>query len=679
MTRRALITGAVVGVLLAGFGYLNDWIFRLNMIVGNHVPISVFGMLIVTAIAVNPLIKRLGGRLALRSDELAVAVALTLVGCSIPGSGLMREFTQIMALPAHYNRVEPGWRENRVLEYAPSVLLTNKGVYDERIIGDYMSGALKDKANEILDFGAVPWRAWTGPVAAWAPLIVLAAIACICMSLIVHTQWSRHELLPYPIATFARAIITGLSPDGGSLWLSKAFRLGFGCVFALRLWNGLCLYFPEVLVPVRLSFSLHALQNIWPGISRASGWWRLFRPSFYPAVIAFAFLLSSEVSLSLGLTQVVFVPLLAVLAGFGVNIDSGQMNVGVQGWQIFGSAAAMGVVLLYGGRHYYWAVARRGLTFAGCGPGPEPYAVWAFRILLLSAAGFALLLVRLGLDWPLSIMLIGLILLIYVIGARISAECGVPHIEANWNALSVFVGLFGLSALGIRAFVITGLICAMFMVDLRESLMPFVVNGLKICDGPNQRMGRLGAGFVAVFVLGLAVAVPVTLAAVYTNGAPADGWARHVARYSFEQASVAAYRLRALGVLEASGAYTPLQRLANIDPRPGFLLAAGIGAGLVFLFRLLRMRLPRWPLHPVMFVMWGTWPMLVFSHSFLLGWLIKRAVMRFGGQRLYHRLFPAVVGVIAGDILGGLTFMIVGAVYYAVTGHPGPTYYVFAR
>jgi hypothetical protein len=35
------------------------------------------------------------------------------------------------------------------------------------------------------------------------------------------------------------------------------------------------------------------------------------------------------------------------------------------------------------------------------------------------------------------------------------------------------------------------------------------------------------------------------------------------------------------------------------------------------------------------------------------------------------------VGVIAGDLLGGLLFMIVGAVYYRVTGSPAPGYRVF--
>ena len=66
-----------------------------------------------------------------------------------------------------------------------------------------------------------------------------------------------------------------------------------------------------------------------------------------------------------------------------------------------------------------------------------------------------------------------------------------------------------------------------------------------------------------------------------------------------------------------------------------------------------------------------------FSHSFLLGWLIKKAVSKYGGQRLYAALQPLLVGVIAGDIVGGLIFMVVGAIYYAHTGSPAPLYRVF--
>jgi hypothetical protein len=38
---------------------------------------------------------------------------------------------------------------------------------------------------------------------------------------------------------------------------------------------------------------------------------------------------------------------------------------------------------------------------------------------------------------------------------------------------------------------------------------------------------------------------------------------------------------------------------------------------------------------------------------------------------------PFLIGVFAGDILGGLLFMAIGAISYAIHHQPAPGYYVF--
>ena len=61
----------------------------------------------------------------------------------------------------------------------------------------------------------------------------------------------------------------------------------------------------------------------------------------------------------------------------------------------------------------------------------------------------------------------------------------------------------------------------------------------------------------------------------------------------------------------------------------------------------------------------------------VLGWFIRRMVTKFGGVQKYRQVRVLMFGVIAGDLLGRLIFMIVGAIHYAVTSHPPPEYGLF--
>jgi hypothetical protein len=490
-------------------------------------------------------------------------------------------------------------------------------------------------------------------------------------------------LLPYPVAAFGRAIIAGRAPgDDRPLVCSRAFWTGFGLVFGIHLLNGLYGYFPDVLVRVPRWFDFTPITRLWPEVTRGAGWWMLFVPRIYPTVIAFSFFLASEVSLSLGLSQVGAVAITAVLAGYGIDLQAYQPGTGVASWQMFGSAAAMAAVILYIGRHHYLRVARYALippSRQAAGQAPERYTVWACRGLLLTCTALAGMLVWLGLDWPFAILLVVLLMVMSMVTARVSAETGLPHIENNWNGLGVLLGLFGTAALGPKAIVIAGLLCAMFMVDVRETLMPYVTNGLKLCDDERVKPARVAWRGGLVFALGLCLAIPVVLAANYTHGAPlVDGWGSWcVPRFAFDKVTDASLRLEAMDQLGTSAAFTPWQRLKALEPQPAFLWAAGLGAAAVLLCSVLRLRFARWPLHPVMFLAWGTWPLMCFSPSFLLGWAAKKMVTRFGGHGLHVRSMPFLIGVVAGDILGGLLFMAVGAIYYAVRHQPAPGYYAF--
>ena len=106
------------------------------------------------------------------------------------------------------------------------------------------------------------------------------------------------------------------------------------------------------------------------------------------------------------------------------------------------------------------------------------------------------------------------------------------------------------------------------------------------------------------------------------------------------------------------------------------MIGFGGGLGIVLAFAAIRLRWPKWPLHPVLFLVWSSYAGRMFAASFLSGWGVKLLVTRYGGALWYQRLKPLMFGLIAGEMLGGLTPMAVGLVYWLATGLPPKSFYI---
>jgi hypothetical protein len=138
----------------------------------------------------------------------------------------------------------------------------------------------------------------------------------------------------------------------------------------------------------------------------------------------------------------------------------------------------------------------------------------------------------------------------------------------------------------------------------------------------------------------------------------------------------AATELSVSGKLEESVGYSAWERLTHIRPDPAFLCWAGAGLVLVPIFAFLRLRWNWWPLHPVIFLVWGDNPISTMGSSFLVGWLIKVAVTKIGGPRTHRKAKSFMIGVIAGELFCGLLFMLIAVAYRMATGQSPPEYVV---
>jgi len=60
---------------------------------------------------------------------------------------------------------------------------------------------------------------------------------------------------------------------------------------------------------------------------------------------------------------------------------------------------------------------------------------------------------------------------------------------------------------------------------------------------------------------------------------------------------------------------------------------------------------------------------MLMAFSFGIGWAIKALVSKYGGGHMYQRLKPLMIGLIAGSMVAKFLPMIIGTVYYLITGH----------
>ena len=136
----------------------------------------------------------------------------------------------------------------------------------------------------------------------------------------------------------------------------------------------------------------------------------------------------------------------------------------------------------------------------------------------------------------------------------------------------------------------------------------------------------------------------------------------------FQEMTNIQQRLAPDGGLAQAEALHGWARFANLSPSPTMMATVAAGFVLVLLFSVARLRWTKWPLHPVLFLVWFTEPGMALAASFLLGWFVKVLVTKYGGGTIYRTLKPVMIGLIAGEMTAGVISMIAGAIYYFVTG-----------
>lgn len=668
MTRRAVLIGMGLVVLLGLITYYNEAVLVQTRLIDSYFPLAVFGLLLAYLLGVHPFLVRRFSAWAPDGAELAVIVALLLVASSVAFGGFLQGFTSMLMMPHRLVKTQPGWVERGLVERVPDKMLANPGDDSRGELSGFVQGL---KPNDgAMPWDAIPWHAWTETFSFWLPLVLALWIAIIGLTIVLNRQWASHEHLPYPLAQIANSFLPGPGEERSPVLRNRLFWIGGVFVFLIHLNNYLYLW-DVGLVEIPREFDFRALLVVFPWLEEGSRFIQqimVFRVVF--AVVAIAYFLPKDVSLGVGLSPYFFAVVASIFAMNGFSVNGGGS---FSAERMFGFGAYVGLfgAMLFTGRYYYGRVFASALFLRPRG-NIEASSVHGAQVFLIGMMVFVVYLTSTGLDWVVALMLSVAIVVMYVTIARVVAETGVFILHAYWLPAVVLTGLMGPQSLGPQMILLIFITSFVILNEPgRDALSPFFSNALKLAEDRGVPVGRMAVLCGLALLVILAVALPVTLYFQYSEGLPqrrdVQVW-RTIPAMPFSNALEAEQRLEAQGILNEVNASSTWKRITSISMEPRVAWSAAIGFVVFLGFAAARLRFPWWPLHPVLFLVWHTKVLALFAISFLLGWLIKVLVTKYGGERTYRAFQPLMLGLVAGDILGGGTTILIGWIYAFLTG-----------
>ena len=614
--------------LAAMWGYvvpIVDFKFTNTFLGAAHLPAGAIAVLMALLLVVNPLLKSLPGRLALRKNEILVVFISCLFSCLIAGRGGENLFVPSVLASFYLATRENQWLS--ILEPYLKPWFTPALENPEVVQGFYAGG------------GQIPWGAWAIPLLAWTSVIFALYTMLGCFAVILRAQWADREALSFPLLKLPIEMTHDADEPAkfGAFFRSRLMWVGFGAAVFVQGLNGLSLYFPDV---PRIAMGLPLGQFFTEAPWNQLGATRL---DIWPVVIGISFLLTSEISFSLWFflffakAQLVA----AYMLGFQPNmlpdpVWTRGFSKGFVAYQQFGAVLAYALVVLWIGREHYFYVFRRAFRLEKARPSERdeplsyPAAFWGFAF---SSAFILAWMVAAGVRLDIAAILLATYLLIAVVLTRLVVEAGVLLVNVGWMPLGPLSGLLG-NAIPTSSAVPAAFIGTALMTEMRGFLLPSFVQSFKLAKDngiPLRPLLALIAGVIVV-TFGVSIWSILRLGHSDVGGLQLQHW------WS-----------------QGTGALQPVRTAEYFSRGIQESLATNwfwlfVGMSFTILLMNARARFAWFPLHPLGYVICTPFAILTLWFSVFLGWLCKTLIMRFGGTPAYRAAIPLFLGLALGDV-----------------------------
>ncbi len=633
LTPRVLVIGSVLlfGAVL--------WVRHSELLVHtinlteSTPPVPAIAALLLLAL-LHPLLSRTSRRLSLTRREMVLVYFFVAIGSMMASLGVMRMVVPCATVPFYFDTTE----NNMALlqPHVPRWLHPD----DSEVIRTLW------EATE----GPVPWAGWLGPIVQWTAFLTLLWATVLCLTVLLRRPWVENERLAFPLLYLPLDMTEGVAGEtrGIPFFRDPLMWTGFALAVAFNVINIVNSLNPAVPAPGR-SYDIGALLTERP--------WSAIQPlrlDYRPEILGLGYLVSMEVAFSVWVFAVGERVANVVAVAFGADI-SGFPFAQEQG---AGAYLLMAALLIWRVRGHI-AGAFRALVGRGQ-PVADTWDPFAPRWALLGAVvGIAAVLA-----WchfaGMSLLAAGayfLFLLGFAITyMRVRCETGTPStwLFPYYQARKMPEALLGSERWLQIGGASTMTVWAMLFFLSRGfffSSSAWALEGYRVAEELRARARDWAIGGLIAVVLGLLMAWWMHLDTYYEYGGNV-----------VESGGVAGGPRTRLTVNEYQSTAASIARPSGPDrPRS---IAMGMGALITAVLVMLRLRYLRFPLHPLGYAMAAAYSGQIWGGFFAI-WLLKGAILRFGGVRTYKRLTPAFIGLALGH------FFTMGIAWAAIGGRYG--------
>ncbi|MBC7286590.1 MAG: hypothetical protein H5T86_00800 [Armatimonadetes bacterium] len=624
----AVLAGIVFSAFLSVATAYTDGFLVGSELGGCHFPLGPVLVLFFILMPVNWLLRaaRLGG---MRPGDILTAFCMMLLTAGIPTFGLALYLFPVMTGTFYMATPENKWQEV-FFDYIPRWMAPP---IDGRAIRWFYDG---------LPPGArIPWGEWLVPVAAWTVLVAAFYLAMFALASLLRRQWVERENLIFPLVELPLEMTLPARKvaDSPAFFRSRLLWIGFGLPFLVHNIEALHAYIPAI-----PEIRLHGIPILQGLVERP---WRYFRSPLYIhfSVIGIAYFLTTEISLSLwffwwfGRLQYVVADALGrqpflsrveenqyqgalmAIVGYGLWVARGRMR---EAWQSLVSRSGDGEAMA------------DGMALLSLGAAGAVVVGW------LMAAGVS----------PLTGGLTYVLFLVICWGmARLVVESGIMFAKVTqMRPTRVIRGLLGCACVSRRELTVLAMVEYVFMYDLKSMMMPQLLHSLKVADEARISRHSLYRALAVAVAVSVAVSYWASLYIAYSKGARAmhPWFFIHGPRGNAEELKSMLVR--------------------PVGPELGRIASVAAGAAFTAALSMLRQRFLWFPLHPIGYVVGQGFEASRMWFPFLIGWMCKATVMKYGSVRVYRAFRPLFLGLVLGEYSAAGLWLIIDAVA-GRTGH----------